>query len=37
MVGKQLGHGDYEQTTAKKRTKRARFTTEKEFVFPESS
>jgi hypothetical protein len=28
MVGKQLGFGDYEQTTAKKRTKREKFLAE---------
>jgi len=34
MGGKQLGFGDYEQTTAKKRTRRERFLTEMEAVVP---
>ena len=34
MGGKQLGFGDYEQTTAKKRTRRERFLTEMEGVVP---
>jgi IS5 family transposase len=34
MSGKQLGFGDYEQTTAKKCTKRERFLTEMEAVVP---
>ena len=32
MVSKQLGFGDYEQTTAKKRTRRERFLAEMEAV-----
>ena len=34
MGSKQLGFGDYEQATAKKRTKRERFLTEMEKVAP---
>jgi len=34
MGSKQLGFGDYEQTTAKKRTKRERFLGEMEKVVP---
>ena len=34
MGGKQLGFGDYEQTTAKKRTRRERFLAEMEAVVP---
>jgi IS5 family transposase len=34
MGGKQLGFGDYEQSTAKKRTKRERFLSEMEAVVP---
>ena len=34
MGGKQLGFGDYEQTTAKKRTKREKFLAEMEEVVP---
>ena len=34
MGGKQLGFGDYEQTTAKKRTKRERFLSQMEAVVP---
>ena len=34
MGGKQLGFGDYEQTTAKKRTRRERFLAEMEKVVP---
>jgi len=34
MGGKQLGFGDYEQTTAKKRTRRERFLQEMEAVVP---
>ena len=34
MVSKQLGFGDYAQTTAKKRTKRERFLAEMEAVVP---
>jgi IS5 family transposase len=34
MGGKQLGFGDYEQSTAKKRTKRERFLSEMEVVVP---
>ncbi len=34
MVGKQLGFGDYEQSTAKKRTKREKFLAEMENVVP---
>lgn len=34
MGGKQLGFGDYEQATAKKRTKRERFLSEMEKVVP---
>ena len=34
MGGKQLGFGDYEQSTAKKRTKRERFLAEMEVVVP---
>ncbi len=34
MGGKQLGFGDYEQATAKKRTKRERFLSEMEAVVP---
>jgi IS5 family transposase len=34
MGGKQLGFGDYEQTTAKKRTKREKFLAEMEKVVP---
>jgi IS5 family transposase len=34
MGGKQLGFGDYEQTTAKKRTKREKFLAEMEVVVP---
>ena len=34
MGGKQLGFGDYEQTTAKKRTRRERFLAEMEVVVP---
>ena len=34
MGGKQLGFGDYEQTTARKRTKRERFLTQMEAVVP---
>ena len=34
MGGKQLGLGDYEQSTAKKRTKRERFLSELEAVVP---
>jgi IS5 family transposase len=34
MGGKQLGFGDYEQTTAKKRTKREKFLAEMEAVVP---
>jgi hypothetical protein len=34
MVSKQLGFGDYEQTTAKKRTRRERFLAEMEAVVP---
>jgi IS5 family transposase len=34
MGGKQLGFGDYEQTTAKKRTRRERFLSEMERVVP---
>jgi hypothetical protein len=32
MAGKQLGFGDYEQTTARKRTKRERFLGQKQAV-----
>jgi transposase, IS5 family len=34
MAGKQLGFGDYEQSTAKKRTKREKFLAEMEAVVP---
>jgi hypothetical protein len=34
MASKQLGFGDFEQTTAKKRTKRERFLSEMEKVVP---
>ena len=34
MGGKQLGFGDYEQTTAKKRTRRERFLAEMEAAVP---
>jgi IS5 family transposase len=34
MGGKQLGFGDYEQSTAKKLTKRERFLSEMEAVVP---
>jgi len=34
MGSKQLGFGDYEQTTAKKRTRRERFLAEMEVVVP---
>ena len=34
MGGKQLGFGDYEQTTVKKRTKREKFLAEMEKVVP---
>jgi IS5 family transposase len=34
MGGKQLGLGDYEQSTAKERTKRERFLSEMEVVVP---
>ena len=34
MGGKQLGFGDYEQSTARKRTKRERFLAEMEAVVP---
>lgn len=34
MGGKQLGFGDYEQTTARKRTKRERFLAQMEAVVP---
>ena len=34
MGGKQLGFGDYEQATAKKRTRRERFLAEMEKVVP---
>jgi IS5 family transposase len=34
MGGKQLGFGDYEQTTAKKRTRRERFLAVMEAVVP---
>jgi IS5 family transposase len=34
MGGKQLGFGDYEQTTARKRTKRERFLAKMEAVVP---
>ena len=34
MGGKQLGFGDYEQSTAKKRTRRERFLAEMEAVVP---
>jgi IS5 family transposase len=34
MGGKQLGFGDYEQATARKRTKRERFLTQMEAVVP---
>jgi IS5 family transposase len=34
MGGKQLGFGDYEQTTAKKRTKREKFLAGMEKVVP---
>ncbi len=34
MGSKQFGFGDYEQTTAKKRTKRERFLGEMEMVVP---
>ena len=34
MGGKQLGFGDYEQSTAKKRTKRERFLSEMQAVVP---
>jgi IS5 family transposase len=34
MGGKHLGFGDYEQTTAKKRTKREKFLAEMEKVVP---
>ena len=34
MGGKQLGFGDYEQFTAKKRTKRERFLSKMEAVVP---
>ena len=34
MGSKQLGFGDYEQSTAKKRTKRQRFLAEMEAVVP---
>ncbi len=34
MGGKQLGFGDYEQTTAKKLTKRERFLAQMEAVVP---
>jgi IS5 family transposase len=34
MGGKQLGFGDYEQSTAKKRTKRERFLAEMETLVP---
>jgi IS5 family transposase len=34
MGGKQLGFGDYEQTTANKRTKREKFLAEMEKVVP---
>ncbi len=37
MGGKQFGFGDYEQTTAKKRTKRERFLAEMEAVVPWSA
>jgi IS5 family transposase len=34
MGGKQLGFGDYEQSTAKKQTKREKFLAEMEQVVP---
>ena len=34
MGGKQLGFGDYEQSTTKKRTKREKFLAEMEAVVP---
>jgi len=34
MGGKQLGFGDYEQSTAKKRTKREKFLAEMDQVVP---
>jgi IS5 family transposase len=34
MGGKQLGFGEYEQTTAKKRTKREKFLAEMDAVVP---
>jgi IS5 family transposase len=34
MGGKQLGFGDYEQTTAKKRTKREKFLAEMDGMVP---
>jgi IS5 family transposase len=34
MGGKQLGLGDYEQSTAKKQTKRERFVAEMDKVVP---
>jgi IS5 family transposase len=34
MGGKQLGFGDYDQTTAKKRTRREKFLAEMEAVVP---
>ena len=34
MGGKQLGFGDYEQTTAKKRTKREKFLDEMDQIVP---
>lgn len=34
MGGKQLGFGDYQQTTVQKRTKRERFLSEMEVVVP---
>lgn len=34
MGGKQLGFSDYEQTTARKRTKRVRFLGQMETVVP---
>jgi IS5 family transposase len=34
MVGKQLGFGDYEQSTAKKQTRREKFLAEMDTVVP---
>jgi IS5 family transposase len=36
MGGKQLGFGDFEQTTVRKRTKRERFLAQMEAVVPGS-